>query len=66
MKNSEEQQQKKEIKSNSQFIETLNQLEEAIDDLRIMVKYQTFDLEVTRRENEYLRQLLENRGHPQY
>jgi len=35
-----------------------------LDYLRVCIKYQTFDLEATRRENQYLRKLLEesNRG----
>lgn len=35
--------------------------EESMDFLRIQVKYLMFDVEATRRENRYLRQLLENR-----
>jgi hypothetical protein len=33
-------------------------LQEAIDFLRICIKYQLFDLEATRRENDYLKKLL--------
>ena len=36
-----------------------NELQESIDYLRICIKYQVFDLEATRRENNYLRRLLE-------
>ena len=36
-------------------------LEELLDYLRLRVKYLTFDLEATRRENRYLRQMLERR-----
>ncbi|MHC4716196.1 MAG: hypothetical protein ACYS5V_04445 [Planctomycetota bacterium] len=32
-----------------------------LDHLRLRVKYLTFDLEATRRENRYLRQMLERR-----
>ncbi len=39
-------------------------LEESIDYLRLQIKYLLFDLEATRRENRYLRQLLENRHKP--
>ena len=35
---------------------------EAIERLRLQLKYLQFDLEATRRENRYLRQMLESRG----
>jgi hypothetical protein len=38
----------------------LNRLQESLDYLRVCIKYQLFDLEATRRENEYLRKLLED------
>lgn len=38
----------------------LSALQEALDFLRVSVKYMVFDLEATRRENEYLRSLLAN------
>lgn len=41
---------------------TINDLQEALDYLRLSVKYLVFDLEATRRENEYLRKLVESRG----
>jgi len=34
--------------------------EEALDNLRIEVRYTVFDLEATRRENRYLRQMIES------
>ncbi len=37
-------------------------LEEFVGDLRILLKYVVFDLEATRRENRYLRQMLETRN----
>ena len=37
---------------------TVSTLQEAIDQLRLSVKYLVFDLEATRRENRYLRKLL--------
>ena len=37
------------------------ELADAINQLRLQVKYLLFDLEATRRENRYLRQMLENR-----
>lgn len=36
-------------------------LQESLDQLRVQIKYLLFDVEATRRENRYLRQLLENR-----
>ena len=38
--------------------EALDNLREEVDQLRIYVKYLVFDLEATRRENNYLRKLL--------
>lgn len=38
--------------------ETVSHLQESLDYLRLSVKYLVFDLEATRRENQYLRQLL--------
>jgi hypothetical protein len=37
---------------------SVNDLQESLDYLRICIKYQLFDLEATRRENEYLRKIL--------
>lgn len=38
-------------------------LQESLDYLRVCIKYQIFDLEATRRENEYLRKILgDNNG----
>ncbi|MFP4107029.1 MAG: transcriptional regulator [Phycisphaerae bacterium] len=39
-------------------------LNEAFDQLQLHLKYLLFDLEATRRENRYLRQMLENRYRP--
>jgi len=36
-------------------------LDESLNQLRLQVKYLLFDLEATRRENRYLRQMLDNR-----
>ena len=36
-----------------------NELQEALDYLRLSVKYLVFDLEATRRENNYLRRIIE-------
>jgi predicted nucleic acid-binding Zn-ribbon protein len=41
---------------------TVAELQEALDYLRLSVKYLVFDLEATRRENEYLRKLVESKG----
>lgn len=42
-----------------QLQKSINNLQELLDYLRVCIKYQAFDLEATRRENEYLRSLLE-------
>jgi hypothetical protein len=47
---------------------TIADLQESLDYLRLSVKYLVFDLEATRRENQYLRKLLDrhnnqNQGH---
>ena len=39
--------------------ETVGSLQESIDFLRLSIKYILFDLEATRRENQYLRKMLE-------
>ena len=41
---------------------TVASLHESIDFLRLSIKYLLFDLEATRRENDQLRKLLEERG----
>ena len=38
---------------------TVNTLQESLDYLRLSIKYLVFDLEATRRENTYLRKMLE-------
>jgi len=38
---------------------TVNGLHESLDFLRLSIKYLLFDLEATRRENNYLRKMLE-------
>lgn len=40
--------------------QTVGQLQESLDYLRLSIKYLVFDLEATRRENRYLRQMLKN------
>ena len=39
-------------------------MDDLVDGLRLQIKYLTFDLEATRRENRYLRQMLDNRHDP--
>jgi len=39
---------------------SIDSLQESLDYLRVCIKYQVFDLEATRRENTYLRKLLED------
>jgi len=41
---------------------TIADLQESLDYLRLSVKYLVFDLEATRRENQYLRKLLERQN----
>ncbi|CAG1008599.1 hypothetical protein PHYC_03588 [Phycisphaerales bacterium] len=41
---------------------TVSDLQESLDYLRLSVKYLVFDLEATRRENEYLRKLIESQS----
>jgi len=41
---------------------TVGELQESLDYLRLSVKYLVFDLEATRRENQYLRGLIEKAG----
>lgn len=38
---------------------TVSSLQESLDYLRLSIKYLVFDLEATRRENSYLRKMLE-------
>ena len=39
--------------------QTVSSLQESLDYLRLSIKYLVFDLEATRRENGYLRKMLE-------
>lgn len=38
---------------------TITELQDSLDHLRLSVKYLVFDLEATRRENKYLRNMLD-------
>ena len=44
-----------------QLQQCVNNLQESLDYLRLCIKYQSFDLEATRRENEHLKKLLERK-----
>ncbi len=41
---------------------TIGDLQESLDYLRLSIKYLVFDLEATRRENQYLRKLLDRQA----
>jgi chromosome segregation ATPase len=43
-----------------QLRKSITSLQDSLDWLRLSVKYLVFDLEATRRENNYLRQMLES------
>jgi len=47
--------------SHKQLKKSVDSLQESLDYLRVCIKYQLFDLEATRRENYYLRKLLEGK-----
>ena len=44
------------------FARPSHSLQESLDYLRLSIKYLVFDLEATRRENGYLRRMLEERN----
>ena len=46
-------------KRHARLRRTVSDLQESLDYLRLSIKYLVFDLEATRRENAYLRKLLE-------
>ncbi len=48
-----------------QLRETVSNLQESIDFVRLSIKYMLFDLEATRRENDQLRKMLEQRDREQ-
>ena len=45
-----------------QLGQRVNNLQESLDYLRVSIKYILFDLESTRRENTYLRKMLEEKN----
>lgn len=49
----------KDSEQRSLIEETVSKLQDSLDYLRLSVKYMVFDLEATRRENVYLRKLVE-------
>lgn len=46
-------------KRHADIKKSVDQMQENIDFLRLWIKYMLFDLEATRRENAYLRKMLE-------
>ncbi|HEW78503.1 MAG TPA: hypothetical protein ENH34_00845 [Phycisphaerales bacterium] len=53
----------KQARDNHKRLEkSVNSLQESLDYLRVCIKYQLFDLEATRRENIYLRKMLEEKN----
>ncbi|MCK5564357.1 MAG: hypothetical protein KAJ07_03850 [Planctomycetes bacterium] len=51
---------KKTRKCHEKLKKSTDRLQESLDYLRVSVKYLLFDLEATRRENAYLKKLLED------
>jgi hypothetical protein len=49
--------------SQKQIKQDIDYLSESLDYLRVCIKYLLLDIEATRRENDYLRKLLNNREH---
>ena len=47
-----------------QFGHGKTSVQDAVETLQVQMKYLMFDLEATRRENRYLRQMLEGRPNP--
>ncbi|MBN1492397.1 MAG: transcriptional regulator [Phycisphaerae bacterium] len=47
-------------KRHKELRETVSNLQENLDFLRLSIKYLVFDLEATRRENAYLRKMIED------
>ena len=51
-------------KSHKELKKSMNNLQDSLDYLRVCVKYLLFDIEATKRENKYLRRLIDE-GHKQ-
>ena len=49
-------------KNHNKIKKSVASLQESLDYLRVTIKYMIFDLEATRRENKYLRKLLEDKN----
>ncbi len=49
------------IKPVKQAGQKMEHLDDSFDHLRLIIKYMIFDVEATRRENSYLRKMLEGR-----
>jgi len=47
--------------SNKKLKKSIANLQESLDYLRVCIKYVLFDIEATRRENKYLRRLIEDK-----
>jgi hypothetical protein len=47
--------------NNEKIKKSMDTLQESLEYLRVFIKYQSFDLEATRRENHYLKRLLEEK-----
>jgi hypothetical protein len=47
------------VQRHERLRKTVSDLQESLDYLRLSIKYLCFDLEATRRENAYLRKILE-------
>jgi nitric oxide reductase activation protein len=48
-------------KNQNKIKKSVASLQESLDYLRVTIKYMIFDLEATRRENKYLRKLLDGK-----
>ena len=48
-------------KRHEELKQTVSGIQESLDFLRLCIKYLLFDLEATKRENNYLRKMLEER-----
>ena len=51
---------KKTQETHNRLKKSVNHLQESLDYLRVSIKYILFDLEATRRENTYLKKLLQD------
>lgn len=49
-------------KCKGKFEDYIKRIQDSLDDLRVSVKYLSFDLEATQRENAQLRKMLEDKN----